>query len=140
MSKEVSQVIKMQIQGAKATPAPPIGTMLGPTGISMQEFCSQFNDLTKERAGEVVPVVLTIYADRSFTFITKTPPASYLICKAAGIKGGSGKNLIKKAGKITKKDVQSIAEQKLEDLNARNIEAAMKIVEGTARSMGIEVV
>ena len=139
MAKPVQQVIKLQIQAGKATPAPPIGTVLGPAGINIGDFCSQFNDQSKERMGEVIPVVLTIYEDRTFSFIMKTPPASFLLRQAAGIDKGSGTNLTKKAGKVTEAAVREIAERKMEDLNARDVEAAMEIIKGTARSMGIEV-
>ena len=139
MAKPVQQVIKLQIQAGKATPAPPIGTVLGPAGINIGDFCSQFNDQSKERSGEIIPVVLTIYEDRTFSFIMKTPPASFLLRQAAGIDKGSGTNLTKKAGKVTEAAVREIAERKMEDLNARDVEAAMEIVKGTARSMGIEV-
>lgn len=139
MAKKLKQKIKLQIQAGKANPAPPIGTVLGPTGISIADFCSQFNSATKERMGEIVPVVLSIYGDRTFSFILKTPPASFLILQAAGIKSGSGKNLIKKAGKITEKQVGEVANTKMEDLNARNLDSAKQIIRGTARSMGIEV-
>ena len=139
MAKPIQQVIKLQIQAGKATPAPPIGTVLGPVGINIGEFCTQFNNDSKDRGGEVIPVVLTVYEDRTFDFIMKTPPASFLLRKAAGIDKGSGSNLVKKAGKVTKKDIQEIAEKKMQDLNARTVEAAMEIVQGTARSMGIEV-
>lgn len=140
MAKPIKQVIKLQIEAGKATPAPPIGTVLGPAGINIGDFCSQFNEQSKEQMGEVLPVVLTIYEDRTFSFITKTPPASFLLRKAAGVDKGSGKNLVKKAGKVSVSAVREIAERKMEDLNARDVEAAMEIVRGTARSMGIEVV
>lgn len=140
MAKEIQQILKLQVEAGKANPAPPIGTMLGPTGVNMNDFCTQFNNETKERMGELVPVVLTIYNDRSFSFITKKPPASFLIKKAAGVPKGSGKNLVKKAGKLTKSQVKEIAEKKMEDLNARDISQAEKIIEGTARAMGIEIV
>lgn len=139
MAKPVRQVIKMQIEGGKATPAPPIGTALGPVGINIGDFCTQFNNQSKDRAGEIVPVVLTVYEDRSFDFIMKTPPAVFLLRQAAGIAKGSGKNLIKKSGTVTEQDVREIAEKKMEDLNARTIEAAVRIIKGTAQSMGIEV-
>ena len=139
MAKPVQQVIKLQIQAGKATPAPPIGTVLGPAGINIGDFCSQFNDQSKDRGGEIIPVVLTIYEDRTFSFIMKTPPASFLLRKAAGVDKGSGKNLTKKAGNVTEAAVREIAERKMEDLNARDVEAAMEIIKGTARSMGIEV-
>ena len=139
MAKPVKQVIKLQIEAGKATPAPPIGTVLGPAGINIGDFCSQFNEQSKEQRGEILPVVLTIYEDRTFSFVMKTPPASFLLRKAAGVDKGSGKNLTKKAGKVSEQAVREIAERKMEDLNARDIEAAMEIVKGTARSMGIEV-
>lgn len=120
-------------------PAPPVGTVLGPVGINIGDFCTQFNAATQERAGEIVPVALSIYEDRSFDFILKTPPASFLLRKAAGITKGSGKNLVKKAGVVSEQDIRAIAEKKMEDLNARTIEAAEMIIRGTARSMGIEV-
>ena len=139
MAKQASQIVKLQIKAGMANPAPPIGTVLGPTGVNIGDFCSQFNAATKERMGEIVPAVLSIYPDRSFDFILKTPPASFLLRKAAGIEKGSGKCLIKRAGSVTKGDVAAIAKQKLEDLNARTLEAAEEIVRGTAKSMGIEV-
>ena len=139
MAKQVDKIVKLQIEAGKATPAPPIGTALGPTGINMGEFCNQFNQQTQQRSGEIIPVVLSIYGDRSFSFILKTPPASYYLKKAAKVDKGSGKNLVKKAGSVTKADIKKIAEDKLEDLNARDVNQAMKIIEGTARSMGIEV-
>ena len=139
MAKPIKQVIKLQIEAGKATPAPPIGTVLGPAGINIGDFCSQFNEQSKERSGEVVPVVLTIYEDRTFNFIMKTPPASFLLRKAIGVDKGSGKNLVKKVGKVSEAAVREIAERKLEDLNARDVDAAMEIVRGTARSMGIEM-
>ncbi len=139
MAKHIQQAIKLQIEAGKATPAPPIGTVLGPVGINIGDFCTQFNAATKNQQGEIVPVVLNVYDDRSFDFVLKTPLASFLLRKAAGINKGSGKNLVKKAGKVTEKDIRAIAEQKMEDLNARDIDAAMQIIRGTARSMGIEV-
>ena len=139
MAKPIHQVLKMQIEAGKATPAPPIGTVLGPAGINIGDFCSQFNEKTKEQSGEIVPVVLTIYEDRSFDFIMKTPPASFLLRRAAGVEKGSGKNLVTKAGQVTEAAVREIAEKKMEDLNARTVDAAMEIVKGTARSMGIEI-
>lgn len=139
MAKQLQQTIKLQIEAGKATPAPPIGTALGPAGINIGDFCSQFNTASQERSGEIVPVVLNIYEDRSFDFVMKTPPASFLLRKAAGVEKGSGKNLLKRAGTVTVADVRSIAEKKMEDLNARDIVAAEQIVRGTARSMGIAV-
>ena len=139
MPKVIQQIIRLQIEAGKATPAPPVGTVLGPAGINIGDFCTQFNAASQERAGEIVPVILRIYDDRTFDFTLKTPPASFLLRKAAGIDKGSGKNLIKRAGKVTETDVRAIAEKKMEDLNARDVEAAMEIIKGTARSMGIEV-
>ena len=139
MAKEIAQTIKLQIEAGKATPAPPIGTVLGPAGINIGDFCTQFNTASQERPGELIPVILNIYENRSFDFIMKTPPASFLLLKAAGIPKGSGKNLTKKAGKVTEAAVREIAEKKMEDLNARDVDAAAQIVRGTARSMGIEV-
>lgn len=139
MAKPIKQIIKLQIEASKATPAPPIGTVLGPVGINIGDFCSQFNNDSKERSGEVVPVILTVYEDRTFSFVMKTPPAAFLLRKAAKVDKGSGKNLTQKAGKVTEADIREIAEKKMEDLNARSVEAAMEIIKGTARSMGIEV-
>jgi len=139
MPKKVKTTVKLQIPAGAATPAPPVGTALGPHGINMQEFCSQYNDKTKEMRGEIVPCVITIYEDRSFDFILKTPPAAEMIKKAAGIKSGSGTPNLKKVGKITKAQVLEIAEKKMPDLNANTPEAAMRIIEGTARQMGVEV-
>ena len=140
MAREVQQKIKLQIEAGKATPAPPIGTALGPVGISIGDFCTQFNNASAERVGEIVPVVLTVYDDRSFDFVLKTPTASFLLRKAAGIGKGSGKNLTKKVGKVTEADIRAIAEKKMVDLNAHTIEAASESIRGTARSMGIEIV
>ena len=139
MAKEVKAVVKLQIPAGQANPAPPVGTALGPHGVNMQEFCTQYNAKTEAQRGEIVPVIITIYADRSFDFILKTPPASELLKKAAGIKSGSGTPNLKKVGKVTKAQVKEIAEKKMPDLNANDIEAAMKIIEGTARQMGLEV-
>ncbi len=137
--KEVKAVVKLQIQAGQANPAPPVGTALGPHGVNMQEFCTQYNDKTSDMRGQVIPVVITIYADRSFDFILKTPPASELLKKAANIKSGSGTPNTKKVGTVTRAQVQEIAETKMPDLNAVDIEGAMKIIEGTARQMGLEV-
>lgn len=139
ISKKVKAFVKLQLPGAKATPAPPVGTALGPHGINIAEFTKQFNDKTKDKPGEIVPIEMTIYEDRTFSFIMKTAPAAELLKKAAGIQKGSGKPLQEKVGKVTKKQVREIAEKKMPDLNANDIEAAMKIVEGTARQMGITV-
>ena len=137
--KKVEKKIKLQIQAGKATPAPPVGTALGPAGVNIGDFVSKFNLATKDLGDDIIPVELSVYSDRSFTFILKTPPASRLILKAVGIEKGSGKNLVSKAGKITKAQIKQIAERKLPDLNTTNLAAAMSIIEGTARSMGIEV-
>ncbi len=139
MAKEVKAVTKLQIEAAKANPAPPIGTALGPHGINLAEFCKQFNDATKEMVGDVVPAVITIYADRSFSFILKTPPVASLLKKAAGIEKGAANPLTTKVGTVTIADVRAIAERKANDLNSDSIEAAERIIKGTARSMGIEV-
>lgn len=139
-AKPVKATIKLQIEAGKANPAPPIGTALGPQGINIADFCKQFNAATAKMEGDVVPAVITIYEDRSFTFILKTPPASALLKKLAGVEKGSGNPLTTKVGKVTKADVRKIAEQKMPDLNTDNVEAAMKIVAGTARNMGIEIV
>jgi large subunit ribosomal protein L11 len=139
MAKKVKTVLKIQIEAGKATPAPPIGTALGPQGINIQDFCKKFNDATKEMTGDVVPAEITIFEDRSFTFKLKTPPASALLKKAAGIEKGSANPLTTKVGKVTRADVRKIAERKMPDMNANDIEAAMRIIEGTAKNMGIEV-
>ena len=140
MAKKVEGYIKLQIPAAKATPAPPVGPALGQHGVNIVEFTKQFNAKTADMGDTVVPVVITVYADRSFSFITKTPPAAVLIKKAAKIQSGSGEPNKKKVAKITKAQVQEIAETKLPDLNAASLEAAMSMIEGTARSMGVEVV
>ncbi len=140
MAKRIKTTVKIQIEAGKATPAPPVGTALGPHGINIQEFCQQFNDATKEMTGDVVPAEIKIYEDRSFDFILKTPPASSLIKKAASIEKGSGDPLKTKVGKITKADLRAIAEKKMPDLSANSIEEAAKIIAGTARSMGVEVI
>ncbi len=139
MAKAVKTILKIQIEAGKANPAPPIGTALGPHGVNIADFCKQFNAATKDMTGDVVPAEITIYEDRSFSFKLKTPPASSLLKKAAGIEKGSGEPNKKKVGKVTKADVRAIAERKMVDLNANDIEAAMRIVEGTARNMGITV-
>ena len=140
MAKEVIKQIKLQIDAGKATPAPPVGTVLGPAGINLQEFCTRFNDATRDKMGDVLPVVISIYDDRSFDFVIKTPPAAFLIKKAAKVKKGSAKGANEVVGTITKAQIREIAETKLPDLNAYTVEEAMKIVEGTAKNMGIEVV
>ena len=139
MAKKIMKKIKLQVRGGQANPAPPLGPTLGQAGVNIGEFVNQFNDATKEQMGETVSVVLTVFEDRSFEFQIKTPPASGLIKKAAGIKSGSGKNAVKKVGSITKDQLREIAETKLPDLNAHTVEQAMKIIEGSCRSMGVEV-
>ena len=139
MAKKIKTVIKLQIPGGKATPAPPVGTALGPHGLNIADFVKKFNDASADRNGETTPVELTIYEDRTFTFILKTPPASVLIAKAAKIEKGSGDPLRTKVGKLTKAQVKEIAEKKMPDLNAKDIEGAMRIIEGTARQMGVTV-
>lgn len=137
--KEIKTILKIQIPGAMATPAPPVGTALGPHGVNLQEFVTRFNDMTKEMRGDVVPVEVTIYADRSMDLKLKTSPAAELLKKAAGVPKGSATPNTAKVGKVTKQQVRDIAEKKMIDLSARDIDAAIKIVEGTARSMGITV-
>ncbi len=139
MAKKIAAEVKLQVKAGQANPAPPIGPALGQHGVSIQDFCTRFNEATKEMMGDVIPVEITIYADRSFTFKLKTPPASDLLRKAAGIEKGSGEPNKNKVGKVSKAQLRAIAERKIEDLNASDIEAAIKIIEGTARSMGIEV-
>ena len=139
MAKEISTFIKLQVQGGKANPAPPIGPVLGQHGVNIMEFCKQFNARTQKQMGEVVPVVITVYKDRSFTFELKTPPVSFLIKKALGIEKGSSVPNKDKVGKLTKAQVYDIAKQKMQDLNCYDEEAAFKIVAGTARSMGVDV-
>lgn len=139
MAKEVVAQVKIQIAGGRANPAPPVGTALGPHGINIQDFCAKFNEKTKDKNGEVTPVIVTIYKDRSFTFILKTPPAAELLKKAAKLEKGSGEPNKNKVGTVTKDQVRAIAEQKMEDLNAFDVDQAMKMVEGTARSMGIVI-
>lgn len=140
MAKTVKTQIKLQIPAGKANPAPPVGPALGQHGLNIQEFCTRFNEATKARMGEVVPVIITVYDDRTYTFICKTPPASDLLKKAAGLEKGSGKPLQEKVGKVTRAQVREIAEKKLPDLNTTSIEAAMKTIAGTARQMGLEVI
>jgi len=139
MAKKITKVIKLIAPAGKATPAPPLGPVLGQAGVNIAEFTQRFNADTQERMGELVPVVLTVYEDRTFSMIYKVAPASDLIKKAAGIKAGSGTNTLKKVGSITKAQLKEIAEKKMPDLNASNIDAAMKIIAGSARSMGVEV-
>jgi large subunit ribosomal protein L11 len=139
MAKKIKAVVKVQIPAGKATAAPPVGTALGPHGINMGQFIKDYNEKTASLAGTVVPAVVTIFEDRSFTFVTKSPPAADLIRKEAGIEKGSGKPNKEKLGKISRAQVKKIAETKMNDLNATSLEAAMKMVEGTARSMGVEI-
>jgi large subunit ribosomal protein L11 len=137
--KKVAQVLKLQIPAGQATPAPPIGTALGPAGINIMDFCKQYNAETQKQTGTIVPVEITVYEDRSFSFILKTPPAAVLLREKAGVEKGSGEPNREKVGSVTRGQVREIAETKMPDLNANDIDAAMKIVEGTARSMGITV-
>jgi large subunit ribosomal protein L11 len=139
MAKKIKAVVKVQIQAGKATAAPPVGTALGPHGINMGQFIKEYNERTAALSGTVVPAVVTVFEDRSYTFVTKSPPAADLIRREAGIEKGSGKPNKEKVGKITRAQVKKIAETKLADLNATSIEGAMKMVEGTARSMGVEI-
>lgn len=139
MAKEVITQIKLQIPAGKANPAPPVGPSLGQHGLNIMDFCKQFNDKTQKQEGSIIPVVITVYRDRSFTFIMKTPPATDLLKKAVGIIKGSGVPQKDKVGNVSRVQLQEIAKQKMEDLNAVTIEGAMKIIEGTARSMGITV-
>jgi large subunit ribosomal protein L11 len=140
MAKKITGQIKLQIPAGKATPAPPVGPALGQHGLNIMEFCKAFNDRTKAMEGSVIPVVITIYQDRTLTFITKTPPAAEMLKKAAGIIKGSGEPNKNKVGKVTQKQIEEIARTKLPDLNANSLDGAIKIVSGTARSMGIEIV
>ena len=137
--QQVSKIIKLQVPAGKATPAPPVGTVLGPAGINLQEFCSRFNEASKDRMGDIVPCEITLYDDRSYEFILKTPPATFLIKKAAKIQKGSNKGANHVVAIITKDELRKIAETKLPDLNAYDVEEAMNIIEGTARNMGIKI-
>lgn len=137
--KEITKVVKLQIEAGKANPSPPVGTALGPTGVNMMNFCKEFNDRTKEQQGFILPVVISIYEDRSFTFVVKKPPAAVLVKKTLKLEKGSAEPNKKKVAKMTQAQLVAIAEEKMEDLNARDIEAAKKIIGGTARSMGVEV-
>lgn len=139
MAKKVERIMKLQIPAGKAAPAPPLGPSLGQAGINIGEFTQKFNGETQDRMGEIVPCVVTVYEDKSFDIVYKKAPASFLIMKKLGLKGGSGKNVAKKVGTLTKDQVREIAEEKMEDLNANDVEAASKIIEGTARSMGVDV-
>lgn len=140
MAKKVTKKLKLVIPAGKATPAPPVGPALGQAGIAIGDFVTKFNAATAQMAGDIIPVIISVYEDRSYDFVLKTPPASRLILKSMKIEKGSGENLKKKAGKITKAQIKEIAEKKMVDLNANDIEAAMKIIEGTCRSMGVEVI
>ena len=140
MAKKITGYIKLQIPGGQATPAPPVGPALGQHGVNIMEFCKTFNARTAKEQGLIIPVVITVFSDRTFTFVTKTPPASVLLLKAAGIQKGSGVPNKTKIGKVTRKQVEDIARLKMPDLNAASVEAAIRTVEGTARSMGMEVV
>ena len=140
MAKKVVGFVKLQVPAGKANPAPPVGPALGQHGVNIMGFCKEFNERTKNQAGLIIPVEITVYADRSFSFITKTPPAAVLLKKAAGIERASGEPNRKKVGKVPASKVRAIAEEKMEDLNAASIEAAIRMIEGTARSMGIEIV
>ena len=139
MAKKVTKVVKIQIPAGKATPAPPVGTVLGPAGINLQEFCTKYNDATKDKMGDILPVEITIYEDRTFDFVIKTPPAAFLIKKVAKIKKGSTKGSKETVATITREQLKEIAEIKLPDLNAYTVEEAMKIVEGTALNMGVKI-
>ncbi len=140
MAKKIKAVVKLQIPAGKATPAPPVGPALAPHGLNLMEFCQKFNEATKSQAGSTIPAEITIFEDRTYEFKLKTPPASELLKKAAGIEKGSGTPDKTKVGKITREQLRKIAEQKMPDLNANDIDAAIKIIEGTARTMGIEVI
>jgi len=139
MAKKIKALIKLQIAGGKATPAPPVGPALGQHGVAIQDFVNRFNEATKDKGGDIVPVIITVYEDRSFDFIMKTPPASEMIKKAAGIKSGAKNPLTEKVGSITKEQLRQIAETKLPDLNTTNVDQAMKSIAGTARQMGVEI-
>ena len=139
MAKKIEGFIKMQIPGGSANPAPPVGPALGQHGVNIMEFCKAFNAKTQEMQGKIIPVVITVYADRSFTFITKTPPASFLLLEAAGLKKGSGEPNREKVGTVKPKQLKEIAETKWEDLNASDMDSAIKMIAGTARSMGLVI-
>ncbi len=139
MAKKVTKIIKLQIPAGKANPAPPVGSALGQHGVNIQDFCTQFNEKTKDQGGSLLPVLISVYEDRSFTFITKMPPASILIKEALNLKSGSGTPQKTKVANLTQVQLRQIAEKKMEDLNANDIEQAMKIIGGTARSMGVTV-
>ncbi|MEE8477056.1 MAG: 50S ribosomal protein L11 [Gemmatimonadales bacterium] len=139
MAKKIMAVVKLQVQAGAANPAPPVGTALGPHGVNIMDFCKQFNAKTQQQTGMVIPAVITIYADRTFTFITKTPPAPNLLLKEAGLPKGSGEPNRTKVGSVTRAQLEKIAEIKMEDLNAASMDAAVRMIAGTARSMGLEV-
>jgi large subunit ribosomal protein L11 len=139
MAKKIKALVKLQIPAGAANPAPPVGPALGQHGVAIQDFCTKFNAKTKDKKGDILPVVITIFEDRTFTFIVKTPPAAELLKKAAKVQKGSGKPLTEKVGKVTKKQVEEIAKLKMPDLNAKNLEGAIRIIEGTARQMGITI-
>jgi large subunit ribosomal protein L11 len=139
MAKKVKALIKLHVPGGQANPAPPVGPALGQHGVNIMEFCKSFNDRTKDKQGLIIPVVITVFEDRSFTYITKTPPAAVLLKKAAKIAKASGEPNREKAGSVTSEQVREIAQTKMPDLNAADVEAAMRMIEGTARSMGIEI-
>lgn len=138
-TKVLKTVIKLQIPAGKANPAPPVGPALGQHGLNIQDFCTKFNEATKDKGGDILPVEISVYEDRTFDFILKSPPAAELLKKAAGVKKGAGQQLKETAGTVTRAQVKEIAETKMEDLNAKDLEGAMKIIEGTARNMGIKV-
>jgi len=139
MAKKIKTVVKLQLLAGKANPAPPVGPALGQHGLNIQDFCLRFNAATKDKMGDIIPAEITVFEDRTFSFVLKTPPASDLLRKAAGVEKGSGNPLKNKVGKVSKDKIREIAEKKMPDLNANDVEGAMKIVEGTARSMGIRV-
>jgi large subunit ribosomal protein L11 len=140
MAKKVTAYVKLQIQAGQATPAPPVGPALGQHGLNIMDFCKAFNAKTQKQVGTIIPVVITVFSDRTYTFVTKTPPASFLLRQAAAVEKGSGEPNRNKVGQVTKAQVEAIAKTKLPDLNAGSIESAVRIIEGTARSMGIDVV
>ena len=139
MAKQITKIVKLQIPAGKATPAPPVGTVLGPAGINLQEFCTKYNDATRDKMGDILPVEISIYEDRTFTFVIKTPPAAFLIKKYAKVKKGGTKGSKEPVGSLTKEQIREIAEIKLPDLNCYSVEEAIKIVKGTALNMGITV-
>ncbi len=140
MAKKVEKLIKLQIPAGKANPAPPVGTALGPAGVNIADFCQKFNAATAQLGNDIIPVIISVYSDRSFDFILKTPPAANLIMKAIGLEKGSGKNAVSKVGKITKAQIREIAEKKMADLNTTNLDQACRTIEGTCRSMGVDVI